>query len=74
MSLLDQARRAFAPPLLAAVTDIAERVRESGGRAWLVGGAVRDLLLGEAAVGDADLEVFGGGRSPRRPPLERLSL
>ena len=59
MSLLDQARRAFAPPLLAAVTDIAERVRAAGGRAWLVGGAVRDLLLGEAAVGDADLEVFG---------------
>jgi len=33
-------------PLRRAVRAIAERLRASGHRAWLVGGAVRDLLLG----------------------------
>lgn len=42
-----------------AVMEIATLVRETGGRALMVGGAVRDLLLGEAHVKDVDLEVFG---------------
>lgn len=44
--------------LKAAVIDIATRVREAGGRALLVGGAVRDSLLG-TEVKDVDLEVYG---------------
>ena len=46
-------------PLLAAARDIASRVRAAGGRALLVGGAVRDALLGGVRVKDVDLEVFG---------------
>ena len=37
---------------------IAERVREAGGRALLVGGCVRDALLGLESK-DVDIEVFG---------------
>lgn len=48
------------PALTEAVRDIARRIRAAGGRALLVGGAVRDLLNGGTApVKDADLEVFG---------------
>jgi tRNA nucleotidyltransferase (CCA-adding enzyme) len=46
------------PELTAAVLNVAERVRAAGGRAVLVGGCVRDALLGQTAK-DADLEVFG---------------
>lgn len=41
-----------------AIVAIAEAVREAGGRALIVGGAVRDALLG-AHPKDLDLEVFG---------------
>ena len=37
---------------------MARVVRAAGGRAWLVGGAVRDGILG-VGVKDADVEVFG---------------
>lgn len=47
------------PRLLAAVLDIATLVKGSGGRALMVGGAVRDLLLGGGSVKDIDLEVYG---------------
>ena len=43
---------------LALAVRIAERVNERGGRALLVGGCVRDELLGRQAK-DLDLEVFG---------------
>ena len=43
------------PPALVALT---ERLRAAGGRAYLVGGAVRDALLG-LPVKDFDLEAFG---------------
>lgn len=43
------------PPLARA---FAQRVRDAGGRAVLVGGYVRDLYLGHAP-GDLDFEVFG---------------
>ena len=42
-----------------AVLDIAGRVSNAGGRALMVGGSVRDLLLGARDVKDVDLEVFG---------------
>ena len=34
-------------------------MRAAGGRALIVGGAVRDLLRGADAVKDVDIEVFG---------------
>lgn len=40
------------------VLEIARRARDAGGRAYLVGGAVRDMLRG-APSKDADIEVFG---------------
>jgi tRNA nucleotidyltransferase (CCA-adding enzyme) len=45
------------PALGAAVRGVCERVRAAGGRAWLVGGTVRDCALG-LVPDDADLEVF----------------
>ncbi len=44
--------------ILPLVTSIAHAVKQQGGRAFLVGGAVRDGLLGLPAK-DADLEVYG---------------
>ncbi len=41
------------------VLAIARLVRAAGGRAFMVGGSVRDLLLGKTDVKDIDLEVFG---------------
>lgn len=49
----------FADPALGAwVERLAATLADAGGRAFLVGGAVRDALLGRPA-GDADLEVYG---------------
>ncbi|MDR0340378.1 MAG: hypothetical protein LBH53_02320, partial [Puniceicoccales bacterium] len=42
------------------VRAICRRIREAGGRAYLVGGCVRDLLLG-IPVSELDLEVFSLG-------------
>ena len=42
-----------------AVLEIARIVRSAGGRALLVGGCVRDSLLGRRNVKDYDVEVFG---------------
>ena len=47
------------PKLLSAVLDIASLAKSAGGRALMVGGSVRDLLLGVKDVKDVDLEVFG---------------
>lgn len=47
---------------------IAEAVRAAGGRAFLVGGCVRDELLGRAPK-DLDLEVFGLDAARLRPLL-----
>ncbi len=46
------------PALGATVAAVCEQVGRAGGRAWLVGGTVRDCALGLAPA-DADLEVFG---------------
>lgn len=42
----------------AVILDLARLIRSAGGRALIVGGAVRDKLLG-VEVKDVDLEVFG---------------
>ncbi len=47
------------PDLGVAVAKIAELAKSAGGRALIVGGAVRDMLLGDASVKDVDIEVFG---------------
>jgi tRNA nucleotidyltransferase (CCA-adding enzyme) len=44
---------------MATVTGIAAAVRDAGGRALIVGGWVRDTLLGLPESGNVDLEVFG---------------
>jgi tRNA nucleotidyltransferase (CCA-adding enzyme) len=46
---------------MSAVTSLADSVRSAGGRAYLVGGAVRDAITGAQSVKDADIEVFGVG-------------
>ena len=50
---------ALKPALRETVLTIAELARSAGGRALMVGGAVRDLLLGMESVKDVDVEVFG---------------
>ncbi|MDQ6993185.1 MAG: HD domain-containing protein [Mariprofundus sp.] len=40
------------------IRDICQYLRDQGGQAWLVGGSIRDLLLGATAK-DYDLEIYG---------------
>ena len=48
------------PPMDPLIAQIAQAVRSAGGRAFLVGGLVRDRLLGSTAdARDYDLEVYG---------------
>lgn len=42
-----------------AVRRIGEAIHNAGGRAYLVGGCVRDALLGNRVIKDFDIEVFG---------------
>ena len=53
------------------VREIAEAVRARGGRALIVGGWVRDRLLGRPSK-DVDLEVFGIGADALRDVLRRF--
>ncbi|MGH9371007.1 MAG: HD domain-containing protein [Vicinamibacterales bacterium] len=53
------------------VRAIAEAVRAQGGRALVVGGWVRDRVLGQQSK-DVDLEVFGLSAAPLRQVLERF--
>jgi tRNA nucleotidyltransferase (CCA-adding enzyme) len=53
------------------IISIARAVRDAGGRALLVGGSVRDELLGLQPK-DLDLEVFGLPVDRLRPLLERF--
>jgi len=46
------------PALEQLVHALAQSIADAGGRAFVVGGSVRDALLGSEA-GDADLEVYG---------------
>ena len=57
------------PPPLA--LDIARAVQAAGGRALIVGGWVRDRLLGRSAK-DLDIEVFGIAADALRGLLERF--
>jgi tRNA nucleotidyltransferase (CCA-adding enzyme) len=45
--------RAWPPAVLGALA----RLREAGGRAWLVGGSVRDALLGREGSGETDVST-----------------
>lgn len=53
------------------VITLCEAVREAGGRAMLVGGSVRDRLLGIESK-DFDIEVYGLEASVLRTVLERI--
>ncbi len=48
----------FTPRQRTACLKVAERILAAGGRAHLVGGCVRDALLGEGCT-DVDIEVYG---------------
>lgn len=54
-----------------AIRDIAERVRDAGGKALVVGGWVRDRLLGQPSK-DVDIEVFGLDPSVLKKQLRRM--
>src|SRR5579859_2292461 len=60
---MDRVAMASVPP---DVTALCERLRSKGKRAWIVGGCVRDLLLGRVA---ADWDVATDAR-----PKELLSI
>jgi len=64
----DLATAALGPalPLLAAAAAVV------GGPAWLVGGAVRDALLGRPVAADLDLALPGGSLEAARRLAERL--
>lgn len=49
----------FEPPIPRRLLKIAGEIRAAGGRAFLVGGFVRDCLLGNAESRDYDVEVYG---------------
>ena len=53
------------------ILELAEAVREAGGRALLVGGCVRDSLMG-AQPKDWDVEVYGLAPERLREVLDRL--
>lgn len=54
-----------------AIRDIAERVRDAGGKALVVGGWVRDRLLGQPSK-DVDIEVFGLDPAVLKKLLRRM--
>ena len=56
---------------LARAREVATAVRDAGGRALIVGGWVRDRLLGRESK-DVDIEVFGVPSDRLRALLERL--
>jgi len=52
----------FTPELSAipqTVLDVVGEIGEQGGKAFLVGGSVRDMLLGKNPTKDLDIEVYG---------------
>jgi tRNA nucleotidyltransferase (CCA-adding enzyme) len=59
----------LAPENAAQVEAVARTIADAGGRAWLVGGTVRDCAL-ELPVRDLDLEVFGLPAADLRQALE----
>ncbi len=69
LQMIEKARRNFHLPR--AVAPLFDRVRDRGGRALLVGGCVRDLLL-EREVKDLDVEVYGLENDALRVILREL--
>jgi len=63
-------RKNVSPDLWQAVLLVCRLVSEAGGRTWLVGGCVRDGVLG-LPVRDVDLEVFGLDDASLRRTLEK---
>lgn len=63
--------RRIALPFPEAVRELVSALRNEGARPFLVGGAVRDLLLGKT-VEDLDLEVFGIGGDRLEEHLSRF--
>lgn len=60
-------------PMDPLVLDIARSVQAAGGRAFLVGGTVRDRLMGATAdARDHDLEVYGVDGAALKALLEKL--
>ncbi|MDX8381609.1 MAG: CCA tRNA nucleotidyltransferase [Ghiorsea sp.] len=51
--------------------NVFRKVAQSGGRAWLVGGCVRDMLLGQQPI-DWDVEVYGLDEQVLQKELRRL--
>ena len=58
------------PPPHATTLKLAKAIQAAGGRALLVGGWVRDALLGKTLSKDLDIEVFGLEAKPLRNVLE----
>jgi tRNA nucleotidyltransferase (CCA-adding enzyme) len=58
------------PHLKGVLEQVCHRIAAAGGTAWLVGGSVRDCLLG-LPTGDIDLEVFGLPAPALRSALEQ---
>ena len=61
-SYISKIPRFFTPALSAipqTVMEIAKEIDELGGKAFLVGGSVRDMLLGKKPTKDLDIEVYG---------------
>jgi tRNA nucleotidyltransferase (CCA-adding enzyme) len=54
-----------------AVLEVARIVRKAGGRAFLVGGCVRDGLLAKSDIKDFDIEVFGIAPDVLQDELEK---
>ena len=52
-------RKTIPPTLYAALEKVATVVKANGGKAYVVGGSVRDMLMGSGSVKDIDIEVFG---------------
>jgi tRNA nucleotidyltransferase (CCA-adding enzyme) len=62
--------KSLEPRLLEVLERVCRRIAGAGGRAWLVGGSVRDCLAG-LVTGDLDLEVFGLPAPDLRASLEQ---
>ena len=68
----------MSPPELEEAREIARMASAAGGRAYLVGGCVRDILLGETP-GDLDMEVYSISPAKleellaRRPPSPAIA-
>src|SRR4051812_9746690 len=63
-------REGFSRATLDRVREVARAVRETGGRALVVGGWPRDHLMRREPAANVDVEVFGIASDRLRPLLE----